>query len=79
MVLCALGIFVRGEYGLRRFDGLILLVCFAFYLWYNLKGEHTSDSMEEGTEVTGRYKSMTVCAIYPLWFGRTYPWWRYVC
>lgn len=63
MVLCALGIFVRGEYGLGRFDGLILLVCFAFYLWYNLKGEHTSDSMEEGTEVTGRYKSMTVCVL----------------
>ena len=63
MALCALGIFVRGEYGLGRFDGFILLVCFAFYLWYNLKAEHKSGSTEEESEVKGRYKSMTVCVL----------------
>lgn len=63
MTLCVLGLFYRGEYGLGRLDGFILLVCFAFYLWYNLKDEHKGVSVEEEPEVVGRYRSMTVCVL----------------
>ena len=63
MSLCALGILFRGEYGLGRFDGFILLVCFAFYLWNGLKDEHKDITLVEETEATGPYRSMTVCVL----------------
>ena len=63
MALCALGFLFRGEYGLGRFEGLILLVCFAFYLWNSLKDEHKGIPLEGEAEVTGCYRSMPVCVL----------------
>lgn len=66
MAFCALSICFRGEYGLGRVEGLILLVCFALYLWYSMKSEQKQKGMgaeEEPVEVTGIYKSMPVCVL----------------
>ena len=63
MGLCALGLCLRGEYGLGRIDGLILLVCFALYLWYSLKDEKSDATTEEANADTGRYKSMPISVL----------------
>lgn len=66
MALCVLSICFRGEYGLGRVEGLILLACFALYLWYSMKSEQKQKGMgaeEEPEEVTGIYKSMFVCVL----------------
>ena len=66
MLLCALGIRFRGEYGLGRIEGLIMLACFALYLWYSLKGEQgrqgDTSCGESGTNA-GPYKSVVVCIL----------------
>lgn len=61
MGLCALGLCLRGEYGLGRIDGLVLLACFVFYLWYSLRDE--KNEAEEPNVETGRYKSMLICVL----------------
>lgn len=66
MAFCALSACLRGEYGLGRVEGLILLVCFALYLWYSMRSQKKQKGMnveEEPEEVTGVYKSMTVCVL----------------
>ncbi len=68
MALCALGIIFRGEFGLGRVDGAILLVCFTFYLWCNLRGEQHETTAEGELGGLGWYKSMTVCVLSRL-FG----------
>lgn len=74
LIMCALGIVWRGEYGLGRIDGLLLLVIFAIYLWSTMKSEKKQqaaresgnplpDSDQVASVDTSRYKSMTVCAL----------------
>lgn len=74
LIMCALGIVWRGEYGLGRIDGLLLLVIFAIYLWSTMKSEKKQQAAKEsGTPLpdsnlvasvdTSRYKSMTVCVL----------------
>ena len=46
MTLCALSIFVRGEYGLGRFEGMALLASFAFYLWSSIRSEQKQKDTE---------------------------------
>ena len=61
MALCALGIYTRGEYGLGRIDGVILLACFAFYLRYSLKGNPKEEEITG--ENAGIYKSIAICIL----------------
>jgi cation:H+ antiporter len=62
MALCALSIYTRGEYGLGRFEGFLLLACFAFYLWNSLRSDAKQAVPDEEVEVDlGRYRSMAVC------------------
>jgi cation:H+ antiporter len=62
MALCALSIYTRGEYGLGRVEGFLLLACFAFYLWYSLRSDAKQAVPDEEVEVDlGRYRSMAVC------------------
>lgn len=66
MVLCVLGIRFRGEYGLGRVDGLVLLLCFAFYLWYTLKNDQVRQDegvADEDEADLGHYKSVLVCIL----------------
>lgn len=63
MGLCALGLCLRGEYGLGRVDGLVLLTGFSFYLWYSLKDDKAEDDADEAPVETGCYKSMTLCVL----------------
>lgn len=74
LIMCALGIVWRGEYGLGRIDGLLLLVIFAIYLWSTMKSEKKQqaaresgnplpDSDQVASVDTNRYKSMTVCVL----------------
>lgn len=74
LIMCALGIVWRGEYGLGRIDGLLLLVIFAIYLWSTMKSEKKQqaaresgnplpDSDQVASVDTSRYKSMTVCVL----------------
>ena len=63
MGLCALGLYLRGEYGLGRVDGLVLLAGFSFYLWYSLKDDKAEDDADEAPVETGCYKSMTLCVL----------------
>ena len=66
MTLCALSIFVHGEYGLGRFEGMILLACFAFYLWTSIRSEQKQEDTElddANNAKLGHYQSMIVCAL----------------
>ena len=74
MVLCAFGMRFRGEYGLGRVEGLILITCFVFYLWSTMKSERKQqqakkqgvrlpDSDQVAPVETGRYNSMLVCIL----------------
>ncbi len=74
LILCALGIRYRGEYGLGRIEGIILLVCFALYLWSTMKSERKQqEARRQGVRYpdsdlvapveTGRYRSMIVCVL----------------
>lgn len=74
VAMCAMGIVWRGEYGLGRVDGLILLVIFAAYLWSTMRsekkqqlakqnGEQLPDGDQTAPVETGRYKSMFVCVL----------------
>lgn len=74
LILCALGIRFHGEYGLGRIEGLILIICFALYLWSTMKSERKQQTAKkEGNPLpdsdlvapveTSRYKSMTVCVL----------------
>lgn len=74
LIMCALGIVWRGEYGLGRIDGLLLLVIFAIYLWSTMKSEKKQQAARESGNPlpdsdhvasvdTSRYKSMTVCVL----------------
>ncbi len=74
MALCALGIRFRGEYGLGRVEGLILIVCFVLYLWSTMRSEkkqqeakrqgiHLPDSDLIAPVETSRYDSMSVCIL----------------
>ena len=74
MVLCALGMRFRGEYGLGRVEGLVLITCFVFYLWSTMKSERKQqqakkqgirlpDSEQVAPVETGRYSSMFVCIL----------------
>lgn len=74
LTLCVLSIRIRGEYGLGRIEGIILLVCFAFYLWSTIKSErrqqearkqglHYPDSDLVAPVETSRYQSMPVCIL----------------
>ncbi len=66
LVLCALGIYFRGEYGLGRGSGLLLLGGFAYYLWYILRSEVKAVGELTDKVVTaelGRYRSLTVCVL----------------
>ena len=72
MALCALDMRFRGEYGLGRIEGLILIGCFVLYLWSTMKsakkqqqakkqGIRLPDSDLVAPVETGRYGSMPVC------------------
>ena len=66
MGLCAMSLYLHGEYGLGRIEGLLLLACFAFYLWYSIRSDQKQSTagMDEEVEVDlGRYKSMMVCVL----------------
>ena len=64
MALCALSICFHGAYGLGRIEGLLLLICFACYLWLTLRGEQGCDLVPEVHDVAlGCYKSLLVCVL----------------
>ena len=74
MVLCLLGMRFRGEYGLGRIEGIVLIACFVFYLWSTMKSEkkqqqarkqgvHLPDSDLVASVETSRYDSMLVCIL----------------
>ncbi len=74
MVLCVLGLRFRGEYGLGRIEGALLVTCFAFYLWSTIKSEKKqqekrkagvcqTDENQTAPVDTSRYRSMTVCVL----------------
>lgn len=66
MGFCALGLYARGEYGLGRMEGLLLLACFTFYLWYSIRTDRklnvVGDTEEQEMDL-GRYNSMMVCVL----------------
>lgn len=64
IALCALGMVWRGEYGLGRIDGLLMLALFALYLWKTIQSDRKQQhdtTLEEATEPTGCYRSTIVC------------------
>lgn len=72
--LCALGLRFRGEYGLGRVEGLILIVCFVLYLWSTMKSEKRQQlARKQGVRLpddnqvapveTSRYNSNFVCVL----------------
>ena len=63
IALCVLRGMWQGEYGLGRFDGLLMLCLFALYLWISLRGGHTGEEPEEAASPTGLYRYTTVCII----------------
>ena len=65
ITLCALGMVWRGEYGLGRIDGLLMLALFALYLWYTLRSQHRQQdtSSEEEADIKGCYRSTIVCVV----------------
>ena len=64
IVLCVLGGVLRGEYGLDRIDGLLMLCLFALYLWSSLRGgRDVQDADDAATDPTGLYRYTSVCII----------------
>lgn len=64
LVLCLRGMLYRGEYGLGRFDGVVLLCVFVLYLWITLSdGYQSAIESESVSETSGRYGSMLVCIL----------------
>ena len=64
LVLCLRGMLYRGEYGLARFDGVLLLCVFALYLWITLRdGHQPATESDTCAEEPGRYRSMVVCVL----------------
>ena len=64
IALCVLGGVLRGEYGLDRIDGLLLLVLFALYLWYSLRGGRDAQDADDVVAApTGLYRYTSVCVI----------------
>ena len=66
MGFCALGLYARGEYGLGRMEGFLLLACFTFYLWYSIRTDRklnvVGDTEEQEMDL-GLYNSMMVCVL----------------
>lgn len=63
IALCVLGGLLRGEYGLGRIDGLLMLCLFVFYLWGSLRGGRDGQSEDDTISPTGLYRYTTVCII----------------
>lgn len=74
LLLCTLGLRFRGEYGLGRIEGLVLITCFVLYLWSTMKSEKKQqrakkqgvrlpDSNQVASVETSRYDSMLVCVL----------------
>ena len=64
IVLCVLDRLLRGEYGLGRIDGLLMLSFFALYLWSSLRGGRDGhDSADVATAPTGLYRYTPVCIV----------------
>ena len=63
IALCLLGKVWRGEYGLSRIDGLLMLSLFALYLWSSLRGGRDGQTEEAATASTGFYRYTSVCII----------------
>ena len=65
IILCAAGILWRGQYGLGRIDGVLMLCLFAFYLWSSLRGGRELQAPSEDTSPasTGLYRHTMVCII----------------
>lgn len=74
IVLCSLSSIWQGEYGLVRFDGLLMLLIFALYLWSTLRKGHMHSSHASPNETSisdaNPYRSNTVC-IAAIVFGLT--------
>ena len=65
IILCAAGILWRGQYGLGRIDGVLMLCLFALYLWSSLRGGRELQAPSEDTSPapTGLYRHTMVCVI----------------
>ncbi len=63
IALCLLGKVWRGEYGLGRIDGLLMLGLFALYLWSSLRGGRDGQTEEAATASTGLYRYTPVCIV----------------
>ena len=63
IALCVLGGLLRGEYGLGRIDGLLMLCLFVLYLWGSLRGGRDGQSEDDTIAPTGLYRYTTVCII----------------
>lgn len=65
IALCVLGMVWRGEYGLGRIEGLLMLCLFALYLWNSLRGggDQQSPSDEDTTSVNSYYRYTSVCIV----------------
>ena len=65
IALCAAGILWRGQYGLGRIDGVLMLCLFALYLWSSLRGGRELQAPSEDTSPapTGLYRHTMVCVI----------------
>ena len=65
IILCAAGILWRGQYGLGRIDGVLMLCLFALYLWSSLRGgRELQEPSEDATHAsTGLYRHTMVCVI----------------
>ena len=63
IILCAAGILWRGQYGLGRIDGVLMLCLFALYLWSSLRGGRELQAPSEDTSPapTGLYRHTMVC------------------
>ena len=68
IILCILNIALHSEYGLGRFDGILMLILFALYLWSTLQNDHKQPfsqkiTNEEATITTDCYRNTAVCII----------------
>lgn len=64
VALCVLRGVGRGEYGLGRIDGLLMLCLFALYLWLSLRSGRDGQSSDETVAApVGLYRYTTVCIV----------------
>ena len=64
VALCVLRGVGRGEYGLGRIDGLLILCLFALYLWLSLRSGRDGQSSDETVAApVGLYRYTTVCIV----------------